>query len=197
MVWLGQVYPVSAAESTWIYVLLVYIYIASVAPVWILLQPRDYLNSFLLYILLLAGFVGMLFYNPEIVAPAFTAFKADSLENETVFTSAVAAGHCLLFFGAAPRKKSKALNDLLLPDNTIRVGTVDQFVTEAELGFRFLATVELHWKERAQSEMALQELEALTRSSSFEYRLNRAGGQLADGIEAALRHSGGQNCTSA
>ena len=60
------------------------------------------------------------------------------------------------------------------------------------LGFRFFAIIEQHWKERVQSEVALQELEALTRSSSFEYRLNRAGGQLADRIEAALRQSGWQ-----
>ena len=54
------------------------------------------------------------------------------------------------------------------------------------LGFRFLANIELHWQERSQSEIALQELEALTRSSSVEYRLNRAAGQFADKIETLL-----------
>lgn len=60
------------------------------------------------------------------------------------------------------------------------------------LGFHFLASIELHWKERAQGEVALQELEALTRSSSFEYRLNRAAGQLADKLESALAIRPGQ-----
>ncbi|KAF1083500.1 MAG: hypothetical protein GQF41_0278 [Candidatus Rifleibacterium amylolyticum] len=55
------------------------------------------------------------------------------------------------------------------------------------LGFHFLATIELHWQEKAQGEIALQELEALTRSSSFSYRLNRAAGQLAEKLENALQ----------
>ncbi len=55
------------------------------------------------------------------------------------------------------------------------------------LGLHFLASIELHWQERAQGEVALQELEALTRSSSFEYRLNRAAGQLSEKIESALQ----------
>lgn len=110
MVWLGQIYPVSAVESTWIYILLVYIYIASVAPVWILLQPRDYLNSFLLYILLFAGFIGMLFYNPEIVAPAFTAFKAESLGYlfpmlfVTVACGAISGFHSLVASGTTAKQ---------------------------------------------------------------------------------------------
>jgi len=65
------------------------------------------------------------------------------------------------------------------------------------LGFHFLSTIELHWKERAQGEVALQELEALTRSSSFEYRLNRAAGQLADKLESALAVRSDQSDKSA
>jgi carbon starvation protein len=49
----GWYWPVEFSASTWIIILLVYIFIASVTPVWILLQPRDYLNSFLLYASLL------------------------------------------------------------------------------------------------------------------------------------------------
>ncbi len=44
----------------WKYVLLVYIFFAATAPVWLLLQPRDYLNSFLLYAMLLGAVVGAL-----------------------------------------------------------------------------------------------------------------------------------------
>ncbi|MCI0514881.1 carbon starvation protein A [candidate division KSB1 bacterium] len=53
------------ALNFWIYALLVYVFLASVLPVWILLQPRDYLNSFLLYSLLILGVVGVFFYRPE------------------------------------------------------------------------------------------------------------------------------------
>jgi len=110
MIWLGQVYPVSAPESTWIYVLIVYIYFASVLPVWLLLQPRDYLNSFLLYLLLIAGFVGMLFYNPEIVYPAVTSFKVDSLGYlfpmlfVTVACGAISGFHSLVASGTTAKQ---------------------------------------------------------------------------------------------
>jgi carbon starvation protein len=110
MIWLGQLYPVSRSENNWIYALLVYIYFASVLPVWLLLQPRDYLNSFLLYLLLFAGFVGMLFYNPEIVYPAFTSFRVDSLGYlfpmlfVTVACGAISGFHSLVASGTTAKQ---------------------------------------------------------------------------------------------
>ncbi len=50
----------SNPKDMWILLLLVYCLIASVTPVWILLQPRDYLSSFLLYITVLGGGIGIL-----------------------------------------------------------------------------------------------------------------------------------------
>ncbi|WP_423743571.1 carbon starvation protein A (plasmid) [Haladaptatus sp. SPP-AMP-3] len=48
-VFVGQAYPIELAAETWVPIILVYAFIASVLPVWTLLQPRDYLSSFLLY----------------------------------------------------------------------------------------------------------------------------------------------------
>ena len=48
-IWAGYIFPLTLSVNTWIIILMVYIFIASTAPVWILIQPRDYLNSFLLY----------------------------------------------------------------------------------------------------------------------------------------------------
>lgn len=61
----------------------IYIIIASVTPVWILLQPRDYLSSFLLYFMMIAavvGIIGATIVNPAsttIVTPAFTGFSVN------------------------------------------------------------------------------------------------------------------------
>lgn len=55
------------------------------------------------------------------------------------------------------------------------------------IGFSFLANIELHWKEREQDETAQQELEALTSSSTPAYRMNRLAGLLTGQIEAAER----------
>jgi carbon starvation protein len=57
-------------RNTWIMILLVYAFAASVLPVWILLQPRDYLNSLLLYLGLAAAYIGFFVLRPEFVAPA-------------------------------------------------------------------------------------------------------------------------------
>jgi len=65
-IWAGLRFPLSLSYSTWVAVLLGYVFVASVTPVWILLQPRDYLNSFLLYTMLLAGLVGLLLYQPTL-----------------------------------------------------------------------------------------------------------------------------------
>lgn len=48
-VFVGQQYPLELSATTWVPIILVYAFIASVLPVWTLLQPRDYLSSFLLY----------------------------------------------------------------------------------------------------------------------------------------------------
>ncbi len=58
-------------------------------------------------------------------------------------------------------------------------------VLALNIGFRFLARIELSWKERELAETAQQELEALTRSSTAEYRLNRFGGQIIDKLTVA------------
>ncbi|HNR67544.1 MAG TPA: carbon starvation protein A [bacterium] len=69
-----------AAKKTynfWVVILLIYIFIAATAPVWVLLQPRDYLNSFLLYALLLGGVIGIFFARPAMNLPHFTQFHTD------------------------------------------------------------------------------------------------------------------------
>ncbi len=77
-IWLGQMFPLSLPSTTWMIILLGYIFVASVTPVWILLQPRDYLNSFLLYAMLIGGVVGVFLYSPSIQIPKFTSFAVES-----------------------------------------------------------------------------------------------------------------------
>jgi carbon starvation protein len=87
-VWVGLVLPldltavlgVSAdrAEDIWLVVLFLYVFVASTIPVWLLLQPRDYLNSYLLYAMILAGFVGIIVAQPTLEMPAFVGWRAVS-----------------------------------------------------------------------------------------------------------------------
>lgn len=62
--------------DTWKWILLGYAFLASVLPVWLLLQPRDYVNSLLLYLGLAASYVGFFLLRPEFAAPAVRAHPA-------------------------------------------------------------------------------------------------------------------------
>jgi carbon starvation protein len=75
--WAGDMLPVTASKDVWFIVIFVYIVIASALPVNFLLQPRDYLNSFLLYFGLLGGGLAALFsFGAFDSAPMFTSFSA-------------------------------------------------------------------------------------------------------------------------
>ena len=69
-------HPLYLSYETWMVICGIYILVASVTPVWILLQPRDYLSSFLLYGMMILAVVGIVGCHPSIDAmPAFTGFK--------------------------------------------------------------------------------------------------------------------------
>jgi len=73
-IWLGTVFPVNASYDVWMVVFFFYIIVASSIPVNILLQPRDYLNSYLLYAGLLVGLGAALFAVRAFEIPAFSSF---------------------------------------------------------------------------------------------------------------------------
>ncbi|MEY8403701.1 carbon starvation protein A [Oscillospiraceae bacterium 44-34] len=73
-------HPIYLSNNVWMWIIGVYILIASVAPVWILLQPRDYLSSFLLYGMMVIAFVGVIGagimgQNTALEIPMFTEWK--------------------------------------------------------------------------------------------------------------------------
>ena len=84
LVWIGVIFPcdltalfgVTAATSKtiWVAVLFVYCFVASTLPVWLLLQPRDYLNSYLLYAMLAIGLAAVFIVCPTINIDAFSGF---------------------------------------------------------------------------------------------------------------------------
>src|SRR5690606_30219078 len=65
-IFLGMQIPFELNYEMWVLLLLVYCFIASVTPVSFLLQPRDYLSSFLLYGLMIFAVIGVFVANPEI-----------------------------------------------------------------------------------------------------------------------------------
>ena len=112
-------HPLYLPASTWMIVVGVYITIASVTPVWILLQPRDYLSSFLLYSMLFIAFVGVIGAHPDIdpkLFPAFTGFAVETKAGmqylfpilfTTVACGAISGFHSLVSSGTTSKQLNK------------------------------------------------------------------------------------------
>ena len=101
--------PVFLSYNLWMILLGLYILLASVAPVWILLQPRDYLSSFLLYAMMLAAVVGIVAAHPVIELPAFTAFEVNGqylfpVLFVTVACGAISGFHSLVASGTTAKQ---------------------------------------------------------------------------------------------
>jgi carbon starvation protein CstA len=101
----------SSSVVAWTVILLVYCFIASVLPVWLLLQPRDYINSHQLFVALALLMLGLFIGRPPLVAPAFNP----NVEGAppifpflfiTIACGAVSGFHCLVSSGTS----SKQLN---------------------------------------------------------------------------------------
>lgn len=76
MLAVGIKFPVYATKTTWIYLVFVYIFFASVTPMWLLKSPRDYLTTFLFIGMIAAAVVGVFMSNPTVTVPAFTGSKS-------------------------------------------------------------------------------------------------------------------------
>ncbi|WP_221568883.1 carbon starvation protein A [Alkalihalobacillus sp. TS-13] len=101
---------VSMAFFVWIIVLMVYVYIASTLPVWKLLQPRDYINSHQLVLGLVILYLGVLFTNPEITAPAVNSGADISmwpLLFITIACGAISGFHGLVASGTSSKQLDK------------------------------------------------------------------------------------------
>ncbi len=96
--------------STWHIIVFAYILVASVVPMWILLQPRDYLNSYLLIIMIVSAVVGIFVANPDVNLEAFTGFYVEGMGYMfpilfvTIACGAVSGFHSLVSSGTSSKQ---------------------------------------------------------------------------------------------
>jgi carbon starvation protein len=74
IVWLGLKCGINMSRTAWVIFIAVYITAASLLPVWMLLQPRDYLSSFLLYAMMIMAIVGIFGANAKMDIPMVTGW---------------------------------------------------------------------------------------------------------------------------
>ena len=109
----GDLFPIHLSTLGWQIILFGYIFIASVTPVWILLQPRDYLNSFFLYALMGGGLIGVFFAAPTINIPAVSTFSLEKVGYlfpalfVTVACGAISGFHSIVGSGTTSKQLNK------------------------------------------------------------------------------------------
>lgn len=116
---LAHQYPVKlpgflfhSPKKSWSMLLLIYAFFASTLPVWILLQPRDYLSSFLLYSSVIIGAIGILFGGYTVNYPAFTSFVVNNkplfpILFVTIACGAISGFHSLVASGTTSKQLYK------------------------------------------------------------------------------------------
>jgi carbon starvation protein len=116
---IGLACPLMLSKNFWIGFVFVYIMIASVTPVWILLQPRDYLSSFLLYFMIIAAIVGIFAAHPTISIPAFIGFHVGTSYLFPVLFITIACGaisgfHSLIGSGTTSKQLDNEKDALMV-----------------------------------------------------------------------------------
>lgn len=111
MLWAGIEYPLYYDKTTWLYVVFAYMFMAAVMPMWLLMEPRDYLSVFLLLGMIASGVIGVIFTNPSIELPAFNGFVVNGqplfpILFITIACGAVSGFHSLVSSGTSSKTVS-------------------------------------------------------------------------------------------
>ena len=105
-------HPIYLSNTTWMWIVGIYIAVASIAPVWILLQPRDYLSSFLLYAMMILAVVAVVIARPDMSSvPLIQAETTTQPMFPVLFTTiacgAVSGFHSLISSGTTSKQLDK------------------------------------------------------------------------------------------
>ena len=105
-------HPIYLSSKAWMWIVGVYILVASVTPVWILLQPRDYLSSFLLYAMLALAVIAVIMGRPSMDAlPVIQSAESSSPVFPVLFTTiacgAISGFHSLVSSGTTAKQLDK------------------------------------------------------------------------------------------
>lgn len=135
-IWLGFQYPVTLPYDShtsyiiWFTLLMIYGFCASVTPVWILLQPRDYISSWVLIIGVTLAFIGIFIVHPDMNAPVFTGFVSPEQGPVIPFLfiiiacGAVSGFHSLIASGTSSKQINKESDALFVGFGGMLVETI-------------------------------------------------------------------------
>ncbi|MFN3306649.1 MAG: carbon starvation protein A [Candidatus Kapaibacteriota bacterium] len=112
LLWWGQSFPIKASYEVWLAIILIYCFIAAILPVWLLLQPRDYISMYILVIGMTLGYLGMMLLNPKIQGPEYLGFMHKNIPLFpmlfiTIACGAISGFHSLIASGTSAKQLDK------------------------------------------------------------------------------------------
>ena len=104
----GMHLPIYASKTAWIYIIMAYLFLASVMPMWLLMQPRDYMTTFMLLGMIIGAVLGVVVAHPDMELNAFNGFQVgNSSLFPTLFVTiacgAVSGFHSLVSSGTSSK----------------------------------------------------------------------------------------------
>lgn len=109
----GMHFPIYADKTTWIYIIMAYIFLAAVLPMWLLMQPRDYMTTYMLLGMIIGAVVGILVAHPVMKLNAFNGFALAAADGSksylfptlfvTIACGAVSGFHSLVSSGTSSK----------------------------------------------------------------------------------------------
>ena len=106
---LGIRFPIIATRDTWNYITFIYIFFAAVMPMWLLMQPRDFMTTFMFIGMIAGAAIGLVVAHPTMNLPVYTGFHNDKLGDlfpilfVTVACGAVSGFHSLVSSGTSSK----------------------------------------------------------------------------------------------
>ena len=107
----GMKLPIYASKTAWIYIIMAYLFLASVLPMWLLMQPRDYMTTFMLLGMIIGAVVGVVAAHPQMQLNAFNGFNVNGSGLfptlfVTIACGAVSGFHSLVSSGTSSKTVS-------------------------------------------------------------------------------------------
>ena len=109
----GMQLPIYASKTVWIYIIMVYLFLASVLPMWLLMQPRDYMTTYMLLGMIIGAVVGVVVAHPDMQLNAFNGFTLVAADGSksylfptlfvTIACGAVSGFHSLVSSGTSSK----------------------------------------------------------------------------------------------
>ena len=108
VIFIGMKFPICTTKTAWIYIVMAYLFLASVMPMWLLMQPRDYMTTFMLLGMIIGAVVGVIVAHPSMQLNAFSGFNAGGSSLfptlfVTIACGAVSGFHSLVSSGTSSK----------------------------------------------------------------------------------------------